>query len=182
MKTLTKKTARSLAMVLNGRLSTCYSDDLVAILGVGRESDNEGAIQSWLLSSFGDTDIACGEVLVERASERLIQHLKDLRMDVATGLMSDFASPPIFVQQKTLTDRELRCIARAIYLLVLGEGTRLYLDSLIELVFEGEGNAIDRIAGWISSQAMAYNYFPSELTLPLAQRLMKVLKRVGELY
>ncbi len=181
MKTLTRKTARSLALVLNSRLSTCYSDDLVAILGVGRESDNEGAIQSWLLSRFGDTDIACSEIM-EHASEVLIQHLNNLRMDVATGLMSDFDSPSIFVQQKTLTDRELRCIARAIYLLVLGEGTKLYLDSLIELVFEGEGNAIDRIAGWISSQAMAYNYFPSELTLPLAQRLMKVLKRVGESY
>jgi len=119
---------------------------------------------------------------MEHASEELIQHLNDLRVDVATGLISDFASRPIFVQQKTLTDRELRCIARAIYLLVLGEGTKPYLDSLIELVLEGEGNAIDRIAGWISSQAMAYNYFPSELTLPLAQRLMKILKRVGELY
>ena len=96
--------------------------------------------------------------------------------------MSGFASPPIFVQQKTLTDRELRCIAHAIYLLVLGEGTKPYLDSLIELVLKGEGNAIDRITGWISSQAMGYNYFPSELTLPLAQRLMKILKRVGESY
>lgn len=182
MKTLTKETARSLAMVLNSRLSTCYSDDLVAILGGGRESDNEGAIQSWLLSRFGDTDIACGEVLMERASEELIQHLNDLRVDVATGFMSDFASPPIFVQQKTFTDRELHCIARAIYLLVLGEGTTPYLDSLIELVLEGEGNAIDRITVWTSLQAMGYNYFPSELTLPLAQRLMKILKRVGGLY
>jgi hypothetical protein len=181
MKTLTKETARSLAMVLNSRLSTCYSDDLVAILGVGRESDNEGAIQSWLLSHFADTDIACSEIM-EHASEELIQHLNDLRMDVATGFMSDFASPPIFVQQKTLTDRELRCIARSIYLLVLGEGTKPYLDSLIELVFECEVNAIDRIADWISSQETGYIYFPSELTLPLAQRLMKILKRVGEAY
>lgn len=182
MKTLTRKTARSLALVLNSRLSTCYSDDLVAILGVGRESDNEGAIQSWLLSRFGDTDIACGEVFVERASERLIQHLNDLRMDVANGLMSDFPSPPTFVQQKILTDRELRCIARAVYLLVLGEGTKLYLDSLIELALSGEGNAIDRIAAWVSTQGKIYTYLPSELTLPLAKRLMQELKGVRGAY
>jgi hypothetical protein len=182
MKTLTKETARSLAMVLNSRLSTCYSDDLVAIIGVGRESNNEGAIQSWLLSRFSDTDIACSERLMEHASEGLIQHLNDLRMDVAIGLMANLASPPIFVQLKTLNDRELRCIARAIYLLVLGEDTKPYLDSLVELVLSGEGNAIDRIVSWISLQETGYNYYPSELTLPLAQRLMKILKRVGESY
>tara|TARA_R110001592_G_scaffold56186_2_gene171362 strand:- start:1582 stop:1893 length:312 start_codon:yes stop_codon:yes gene_type:complete len=103
-------------------------------------------------------------------------------MDVATGLMSDFPSPPTFVQQKILTDRELRCIARAVYLLVLGEGTKLYLDSLIELALSGEGNAIDRIAAWVSTQGKIYTYLPSELTLPLAKRLMQELKGVCGAY
>ncbi|MFQ3200565.1 MAG: hypothetical protein ACI9SK_001291 [Zhongshania sp.] len=52
MNTLTKETARSLAKVINNSLSTCYSDDLVAILGTGRESTNEQAVHSWLMSRF----------------------------------------------------------------------------------------------------------------------------------
>ncbi|WP_320838391.1 hypothetical protein [Zhongshania sp.] len=182
MKTLTKEAARSLAKVISSRLSTFHSDDLVAILGVGRESDNEGAIQSWLISRFTDIDVAHVDSIMEHTSEVLIQHLNDLRMEVAGGYISELPLPLDFVQSKLITDQELRCIAHAIYFLVIGEGAKSYLDSLIYLVVGGEGNAIDRIAGWISSQAMGYNYFPSELTLPLAQRLMKILKRVGESY
>jgi len=58
MKTLTKETAGSLAKVLNSRLSTIHNDDMVAILGVGRESSNEKAIQSWLMSRFAEIDLA----------------------------------------------------------------------------------------------------------------------------
>ena len=55
MNTLTKETARSLAKVINSGLSTCYNDDLVAILGTGRESNNEQAVQSWLMSRATNT-------------------------------------------------------------------------------------------------------------------------------
>ena len=54
MSILTIETARSLAKVINNSLSTYYNDDLVAILGTGRESNNEQAVQSWLLSRFAN--------------------------------------------------------------------------------------------------------------------------------
>jgi hypothetical protein len=41
MSALTNKTARSLAKILNSRLTTIYNDDLVAILGTGQEQNNE---------------------------------------------------------------------------------------------------------------------------------------------
>ncbi|MEX1669076.1 hypothetical protein AB4876_09130 [Zhongshania guokunii] len=60
MKSLTKETAGSLAKVLDSRLSTIHGDDMVAILGVGRESSNEKAIQSWLMSRFTDIGVFQG--------------------------------------------------------------------------------------------------------------------------
>lgn len=45
MNTLTIETARSLATVITKNLSSCYSDDLVAILGTGHELNNEQAVQ-----------------------------------------------------------------------------------------------------------------------------------------
>ncbi|MBU0539171.1 MAG: hypothetical protein KKF24_11780 [Gammaproteobacteria bacterium] len=182
MKTLTKETARSLAKVISSRLSTFHSDDLVAILGVGRESSNEEAVESWLISRFAEIDISHVDTIMEHASEVLIQHLNDLRMEVAGGYISELPLPQVFVQSKLITDQELRCIARAIYFLVIGEGAKSYLDSLIYLVVGGEGNAIDRIAAWISTQGMVYTYFPSELTLPMAQRLMEELNCTDKLF
>jgi hypothetical protein len=66
--------------------------------------------------------------------------------------------------------------------LVLRQGPRDYLDTLIELVLGGDGNTIDKIAAWIPSQIEAYTYFPSELTLPLAQNMMQKLRQASEFY
>lgn len=182
MSTLVKDTARLLAKVISNGLSTCYSDDLVAILGVGRESTNEEAVQSWLIARFTTTDIGPTETFMEHASEVLMRHLNDVRLEVAVGGISELPRQQGLVPAKVLTDRELRCIARAIYLLILGEGTKPYLDALIELVLDSDGNPIDRIAAWVLSQTQAYTYFPSELTLPLAQRLMQKLKLASETF
>jgi len=182
MNTLTKETARSLAKVINSRLSTCYNDDLVAILGTGRESNNEHAVQSWLMSRFTNIEVGRTDMLMEYASEVLTQHLDDIRLEVAIGVITELPLQPSFISARTLTERELRCIARSIYLLVLGQGSRTYLDSLIEIVLEGEGNTIERIAMWASSQSQVYTYFPSELTLALARCLTQKLKLVSASY
>lgn len=182
MSALTKETARSLAKLLNNSLSTYHGDDLVAILGVGRESNNEEAVQSWLLARFASGYTIQRAGLLEHASEALQQHLNDVRMEVAIGAKPEFPIQQSFIHPKALTDLELRCIARAIYLLVLNDGTKPYLDSLIELVLESEGNPIEKITTWITSQAISYTYFPSELTLPLAQRLMQELKAADGSY
>lgn len=182
MNTLTKETARSLAKVINSRLSTCYNDDLVAILGTGRESNNEQAVQSWLMSRFAHIEVGRTEMLMEYASEVLTQHLDDIRLEVAIGVTTELPIKPSFIPAKALTEHELHCIARSIYLLVLGQGSRTYLDSLIEIVLEGEGSVNERIAMWISSQTQIYTYFPSELTLPLAQLIMCKLKPASESY
>lgn len=182
MNTLTKETARSLAKVINSRLSTCYSDDLVAILGTGRESNNEQAVQSWLLSRFANIEVGRTDMLMEYASEVLTQHLDDIRLEVAIGVITELPLQPSFISAKALTDREIRCIARGIYLLVLGQGSRDYLDALVDLALDGQGNAIERITAWISSQTQIYTYFPSELTLPLALRLMHKLRQASESY
>jgi hypothetical protein len=58
--------------------------------------------------------------------------------------------------------------------------SKSYLDALIELVLEGGSNSIERIAAWASSQTQVYTYFPSELTLPLAQRLLQKLKQASD--
>ncbi|AMO67265.1 hypothetical protein [Zhongshania aliphaticivorans] len=175
MNTLTKETARSLAKVINSRLSTCYNDDLVAILGTGRESNNEQAVQSWLISRFAHIEVGRTDMLMEYASDVLTQHLDDIRLEVAIGVITEPLQPS-FIPAKALTDREIRCIARGIYLLVLGQGSRDYLDALVDLALDGQGNAIERIAAWTSIQTQIYTYFPSELTLPLAQRLMQKFK------
>ena len=182
MSALTKETARSLAKVLNSGLSTYYSDDLVAILGVGRESNNEEAVQSWLLARFGSEYTIQRAGLLEHASETLQQHLNDVRMEVAVGAKPEFPMQQSFIPPKILTDLELRCVARAIYLLILNDGTKLYLDALIELVLESDGSPIEKITAWISSQTISYTYFPSEMTLPLAQRLMQELKAADGSY
>ena len=176
MSILTKETARSLAKVINNSLSTYYSDDLVAILGTGRETSNELAVQSWLMSRFANIEVGRKELLVEYASEALMQHLNDLKLEVAIGGKAELQAQQYFIPAKALTNLELRCIARAIYLLISNEQSKSYLDALIELVLEGDGNITEKITAWVSSQAQVYTYFPSELTLPLAQRLMQNLK------
>ena len=182
MKSLTKETAGSLAKVLDSRLSTIHGDDMVAILGVGRESSNEKAIQSWLMSRFTDIDVSHVDSIIEHTSEALIRHLNDLRIEVTDGSVSEMPSSQDFVKSKLLNDQELRCFARAIYFLILGEAKKSYLDSLINLVLGGEGNVIDRIADWIASQGTVYTYFPSELTLSMAQRLMEELNCTDKLF
>ena len=182
MNTLTKETARSLAKVINSGLSTCYNDDLVAILGTGRESNNEQAVQSWLMSRFANIEVGRTDMLMEYASEALTQHLDDIRLEVAIGAATELPTQPSFMRVKALTERELRCIARSIYLLILGEGSKPYLDALIEVVLEGDGNPIEKIAAWASFQTQIYTYFPSELTLPLAQHLMQKLKDASAHY
>tara|TARA_R110001583_G_scaffold39240_1_gene125885 strand:+ start:248 stop:796 length:549 start_codon:yes stop_codon:yes gene_type:complete len=182
MSTLTKETARSLAKVINNSLSTLYSDDLVAILGTGRELSNEQAVRSWLISRFAHIEVGSKEILMEYASEVLVQHLNDLRLEVAIGGKSELPLQQSFIPAKALTNRELRCIAGAIYLLILNEGSKSYLDALIELVLEGNGNTIEKIASWVLTHTQIYTYFPSELTLPLAQRLMYKLKQASESY
>jgi hypothetical protein len=72
MKTLTKETARSLAKVISGRLSTFHSDDMFAILGIGRESSNKEAVESWLIFRFAEIDISHVDTIMEYASEVLI--------------------------------------------------------------------------------------------------------------
>jgi hypothetical protein len=103
-------------------------------------------------------------------------------MEVAIGGQSDFSIQHGFLPVKGLDNRQLCCIARGIYLLVLSEGAKSYIDALIDLVLGGEGNTVDKIAVWVSSQVKVYTYFPSELTLPLAQRLMQILKQAGDSY
>jgi hypothetical protein len=180
MNTLTKETARSLAKVINSRLSTCYNDDLVAVLGTGRESNNEQAVLTWLLSRFAHIEVGHKGSLMEYAFEVLTQHLDDIRLEVAIGVITELPLQPSFFPARALTERELHCIARSIYLLVLGQGSRTYLDSLIGIVLNGKENAVENIAMWVSSQTQVYTYFPSELTLPLAQRLMRKLKNKSE--
>ncbi|WP_373084470.1 hypothetical protein [Zhongshania sp.] len=182
MNTLTIETARSLAKVIINSLPTCYSDDLVAIIGTGHESNNEQAVQSWLLSRFANIEVGRKEILMEYASEVLIQHLNDLRLEVAIGGKSEQKTPQSFIPAKALTERELRSIARAIYLLISNEQSKPYLDALIELALEGDGNTIEKITAWVFNCTQIYSYFPSELTLPLAQRLMHKLKRASESY
>lgn len=182
MSILTKETARSLAKVINNGLSTYYSDDLVAILGTGRETSNEQAVQSWLMSRFANIEVGRTDILVEYASEVLMQHLNDLRLEVAICGKSELPMQHSFIPTKALTNRERRCIARAIYLLILNEGSKPYLDALIEVVQEGDGNLIDKITAWAFSQTQIYTYFPSELTLPLAQRFMRKLRQASEYY
>ena len=171
MNTLTKETARSLAKVINSRLSTCYNDDLVAILGTGRESNNEQAVQSWLMSRFANIEVGRTDMLMEYASEVLTQHLDDIRLDVAIGALTELPLQPSFIPAKALTERELNCIARSIYLLVLGQGSRIYLDSLIGIALEGEGNTIENIAMWVSSQTQIYTYFPQRTDTALSTGL-----------
>jgi hypothetical protein len=166
MSTLTKETARSLAKVINNSLSTYYSDDLVAILGTGRESSNEQAVQSWLMSRFANIEVGSTDTLMEYASEVLKQHLNDLRLEVAIGGNSELPIYQSFIPAKALTNRELRCIAGSIYLLILNEGSKPYLDPLVELVLQGDGNTVEKIASWVLTHTQIYTYFPSELTLP----------------
>ncbi|GAA4102659.1 hypothetical protein [Zhongshania borealis] len=182
MNTLTKETARSLAKIINSRLSTCYNDDLVAILGTGRELNNEQAVQSWLMSRFANIEVGRTDTLMEYASEVLTQHLDDIRLEVAIGVKTEIPIHQSFIPAKSLTERELRCIARAIYLLISNEQSKPYLDALIELALEGEGNSIERITAWAILQTKVYTYFPSELTLPLAQCLMQKLKQASDYY
>jgi len=180
MNTLTKETARSLAKVINSRLSTCYNDDLVAILGTGRESNNEQAVQSWLMSRFAHIEVGRADMLMEYASEVLTQHLDDIRLEVVIGVTAELPIQQEFIPAKALTNLELRCIARAIYLLISNEQSKSYLDALIQLVLEDDGNTIEKITAWVSSQAQTYTYFPSELSLPLARRFMCKLKQASK--
>jgi hypothetical protein len=69
MSRLTKDTARK---VINSGLATFYSDDLVANFGVGRELNNEEAVQSWLIARFDLTDVGRTDRLMEHASEVLM--------------------------------------------------------------------------------------------------------------
>jgi hypothetical protein len=134
------------------------------------------------MSRFANIEVGRTDMLMEYASEVLIQYLDDLRLEVAIGGKSEQKKPQKFIPAKALTEIELRCIARAIYLLISNEQSKPYLDALIELALEGDGNTIEKITGWVFTHTQVYTYFPSELTLPLAQRLMNKLKQASESY
>ena len=180
MSTLTKETARSLAKLLSNRLSTCYSDDLVAILGTGHELDNVAAIEAWLVSRFGDVDFVQRDFIYDEISNELTYHLNDLRCDVSMGVAPDTPMTFDFLPNVALSAGELRRLGRSIYLLILSEEAHPYVDDQINFILGGEGSPIDRIASWVEGQSPSYNYFPSELTLSLAQRLMQKLKLASE--
>lgn len=131
------------------------------------------------MSRFAHFEVGRTDMLMEYASAALTQHLDDIQLEVAIGAATELPLQPSFMPVKAITDHELRCIARSIYLLVLGQGSRDYLDALIELVLGGEGHAIARIAAWVSSLTQVYTFLPSELTLPLAQGLVQKLKHAS---
>jgi|TARA_R110002050_G_C8784333_1_gene501523 hypothetical protein len=112
------------------------------------------------------------DTVMADASSALTQHLNDVRMEVAIGVKFERPIQNNFIPTKELSETERQCIAHGNYLLILGETTRPYLDALIGVVLSGEGSTIDKIAAWTSAQTNVYTYFPSELTLTLAQRLM----------
>ncbi|CAA0094024.1 Uncharacterised protein [Zhongshania aliphaticivorans] len=182
MNTLTKETASVLANLLSSSVTTCYNDDLVAILGTGREPDNKAAIQSWLLSRLPYFEQEVSDRIMAHSAAMLDLFLNDVRVEIAIGFGLELPLQNDFIPSKELSNQELRCIARSIYLLMLGEGTRTYLDALIRVALGGDDNVVDSIAAWLSSQVSGYVYNPSELTIPLAQRFMKKLKQVSETY
>ena len=81
-----------------------------------------------------------------------------------------------------LSAGELRCVSRSIYLLIHSEEAHPYLNDQINIVLGGEGSTMDRIVNWVEEQSPCYTYFPSEITLHFAQRLMQKLKLASESY
>ncbi len=180
MSTLTHDNVRALAAILSRRLSTRYSDDLVAVLGIGYESSNEAAILSWLLACFEPTEYASTGEFALAAADRLALHLDDIRAEATRRVDGDVPAPNLDLPSHALSDLELRCIARAIYLLIVTPESEDYMGELICFVLDTPGNSVEKIVRWIRTQSLGYTFYPTELTIPLAQRLMHKLHREAE--
>ncbi len=180
MSTLTNENAAALATMLSDRISTKYSDDLVAVLGTGYESTNAAATLSWLLACLDPADYSTAGEFALAATDRLNVHLDDVRSEATRRVNVEVTVQHPNLPSYALSEPERRLAAKAVYWLITSPESEDYMKALICFVLDGKGDAIERIARWIRSQSPLYTFYPTELTIPLSQRLMYKLRQEGE--
>lgn len=180
MQILTDNQLRALTYAIQGQITTPHSDDLIAIIGLGREPDNAAAIANWLHAMAEGHQCMDAYELLRNGPALLAAHLDELRTDVALGNYSTLPERHPFLPSSSLSQKEQLLVARGIYYLIMQLGFESELKGMIELVLPGRGDAISKIAIWVGQVNPTYTHLLSEVTLPLAGRLREAITRATE--
>ena len=155
-----------------------YGRELVALVGTGREVNNLAATCAWIEARTEEqTSLVPNAVgwLRELFDDYLKDQWGQLQQGRATLMESAEGVP-----RKPLTDTECRRLAEAIAYLVAGPLYRDKLDAAAGLVLGKPTCSESALYHWVRAQDDRYAFYPSELTLPLAQRLQRALLALEE--
>ena len=155
-----------------------YGRELVALVGTGREANNLAATCSWIVARTEEHASLAPHVvgwLREAFDDYLGGQLDNLHQCWAPPMESADGLPRI-----PLTDAECQRLADATAYLVAGPLYREKLYAAAGLVLGKPPLGENALYEWVRAQDDRYAFYPSELTLPLAQRLHRALLALEE--
>ncbi|WP_286696068.1 hypothetical protein [Spongiibacter sp. UBA1325] len=176
-----------LARAIHLQLKTVYPDGLVMRVGTGWEFDNPKAIDAWLRACHPQESPATWytplEYLVEVGVDQMLkQELGSLRMFLRTqseqlweGSCYSYPKPVPHMAQLELTADHVKLMAHAhLEMLATYQPIHEVIDHCWKIL-PGTGDGVRKLRNWIVSQQACYTHHPSELTMPLAHDLLRVL-------
>lgn len=155
-----------------------YGRELVALVGTGREANNLAAACAWIVARTEEhASLAPHAVswLRELFDDYLGNQWDQLHQCSASRMENVDCLPRI-----PLTDTECQRLAETIAYLVAGPLYRDTLYAAAGLVLGKPPLGENALYQWVRAQDDRYAFYPSELTLPLAQRLQRALLALEE--
>ncbi|WP_372747147.1 hypothetical protein [Litorivivens sp.] len=155
-----------------------HGRELVALVGTGREADNLAATCAWIVArTEEDTSLAPNAV-------GWLRELFDDYLEDQWALLHQCRAPQMenvdCLPRIPLTDIECQRLAETIAYLVAGPLYRDKLEAAAGLVLGKPACGESALYHWVRAQDDRYAFYPSELTLSLAQRLQRALLALEE--
>ncbi len=157
-----------------------YGRELVALIGTGRESNNLAAVGDWVVAQSSIHIPPMKQLLSELRDvfdDCLSELQADIRNRVGNGLSVATRAP-----RKSLTDAECRCVADAIAYVVAGPVHRSRVNIAAGLSLGQSISCRQGLYQWVRAQEDRYVTYPAELTMVLAQRLLRSLTLLEDVY
>lgn len=164
------------AFLLAEKFRTPTHNGLVMRLGQGWENNKLEAIASWLVARHLDSGLAARAPLdIDLLIEELGRFLREQVEHLWERNRQPYPNPQPFMPQHPLTRDLIVKMVRAL-LELLGTGQPAgAVEARCIAMLAGNGTAEQKLGSWIEQQAPLYTYYPSELTLPLAHDLLRIL-------
>lgn len=176
MSHISRQLIHTLEHHLSRSLNLHVRDELVFLIGTGRESTNREALCNWMAMRWGRYSLnAIPPAGPMEVTKEVYAHLTALQQLVYYGEAGPLPEPHDYLPMQKLTDTECQRAARAVYWLLRACSAPQYLDGGLALFLGGDGSIDSRITQWVRQLTPAYNLYPSEVTAPLANRLLQEL-------